>query len=97
MQATYLHRFNGTLMNKIPLLKKIKLQTVGGIGMLAMEDNSFKHIEVFAGIEKPFKMWKQLFKFGVYYVAADSNSSKLNGQIKFGIDMYNSWSKSWSY
>ena len=97
LQLHYLHHFNGTLLNKIPFVNKLKLETVGGGGVLLIEDNNFRHVEIFAGLEKPFKIRRQLFKIGVYYVGADSNFSELDATFKIGVDFFNSFTNSWSY
>jgi hypothetical protein len=96
-QANYIHHFNGALMNKIPLVRKLKLEAVGGAGILLVDDDNFRHAEVYVGVEKPFKIRKQVMKIGVYAVGADSNHSDLSATIKFGFDMYNSFTNKWSY
>lgn len=96
-QVNYAHNFNGTLLNKVPLLKKLKLMEAGGAAVLFIEDNNFRHGEFFVGLEKPFRIRKQLFKIGCYYVIADSNAGKFDNQIKFGIDFFNSFKNSWSW
>lgn len=97
LQANYIHHFNGALMNKVPLINRLKLQSVGGAGILMLEDNNFKHVEFFVGLEKPFRLFKELFKVGVYFVGADSNHSELDATFKIGIDFFNAFTKKWSY
>ena len=109
LQGHYVHHFNGALLNKIPLINKLGVQSVGGAGMLLIESNnliqennlveaeSFRHMEAFVGVEKPFRIGKQLLKIGCYFVAADSNYSELDGQIKFGIDFFNAFTNKWTY
>ena len=97
LQAHYLHRFNGVLLNKVPLVKKLQLQEVVGGGALFIQDNNFRHAEAYAGLEKIFKIKRQLFRIGCYYSVADSNYSNLSGQIKFGIDFYDSFRNSRTY
>ena len=96
-QLHYLHNFNGTLLNKIPLISKLKMRTVAGASTLLIEDVNFRHAEAFVGLEIPFKLWKQVFKIGFYYVGADSNYSELTSTFKIGIDMFNPISNKWSY
>ena len=96
-QLHYLHNFNGTLLNKIPVLNKLGLRTVAGISTLLIEDVSFSHGEAFLGLELPFRLGKQVFKIGAYYVGADSNYSALTSTFKIGIDMFNPYTNSWSY
>jgi len=98
LMLNYLHNFNGTLLNKIPLLKKLHLQAVGGAGILLVNDkDDFQHAEIFAGVEWPFRIKRQLMKVGIYYAVAQSNQSDLSGEIKIGFDFFNSWTNKWSY
>lgn len=96
-QGHYIHHFNGALMNKIPLIKHLRLQAVGGAGMLLIQDNNFRHVEAYVGLEKPFKIKKTLMKVGVYFVGADSNHSDLDASIKIGLDFFNTFTNKWSY
>jgi len=98
VMLNYVHNFSGTLLNKIPLIKKLHLQAVGGAGILLVDDESnFQHAEIFAGVEWPFRIKRQLMKVGMYYAIAQSNQSELSGEIKFGFDFFNSWTNKWSY
>ncbi len=97
LQAHYLHSFNGSLLNKVPLIKKLHLLEVGGAGILLIKDNNFKHAEIYGGLEKVFRIKEQRFKIGCYYVVSNSTYSTLSGQIKFGIDFFDSFNNSWSY
>lgn len=98
LQGHYLHDFSGTLISKIPLLRRTPLQLTGGAGILAIEDGSFLHGEVYAGLQLPFRLAKQRFKFGTYYVGAYSNYGEaLSSQIKLGITYFNSWLNKWEY
>jgi hypothetical protein len=97
LEAHYLHRFNGSLLNKVPGIKKLHLLEVGGAGILLIEDNHFKHAEVYGGLEKVIRIKESRFKLGCYYVVANSTYSSLGGQIKFGIDFFDAFSNSWSY
>ncbi|MEO0898070.1 MAG: DUF5686 and carboxypeptidase regulatory-like domain-containing protein [Bacteroidota bacterium] len=97
-QGLYLHEFNGSLINKIPLLRRTPLQINAGGGVLAIQDGSFLHSELFAGLQIPFRILKQRFKIGIYYVTAYGNyDGALNGQVKVGISTYNPSTNRWSY
>jgi len=95
--GNYIHHFNGAILGKVPLLNRWSIQLVGGTSLLLMEQNDIQHIELFAGIEKPFRLWHQLFRASAYYVASESTEYGSNGGFKFGIDFYNSVSRSWMY
>ena len=97
VQGHYVHHFNGFFLNQVPLINKLKLGTVAGAGGLMMKENSFKHIEMYVGLEKPFRIRKSKYKLSVFYVVADSNYSTIDSGFKFGIDMYNFFTNKWTY
>lgn len=98
-QAHYIHRLNGKLLNKIPFIKKLHLMEVGGAGILLINQNNFRHAEVYGGIEKPFNFNKAKFRFkiGCYYIVSNSNYSKISGTLKIGIDFFDLLTSSWGY
>lgn len=96
-QMFALHHFNGAIMNKIPLVKKLKLQLVVGASALLIQDINYSHIEFFGGIERAFKIRRQLLKIGVYSALRDNNVSTGALRFKIGMDFFNSYTNSWTY
>ncbi len=96
-QANYMHHFEGSILNKVPYLNRLKLELAGGIGILMIEDDNFKHIEAFAGIERMFKIRQQLFRIGTYAVTSINTVEQSNFTFKIGINMYNAFSRKWDY
>ena len=97
LQAYAIHHFNGAIMSKIPLINKLKLELVAGGGALFIEEANYSHIEFYAGLERVFKIKRQLFKIGTYYVLRENNAASVNFNLKFGIDFFNTYTNSWSY
>ena len=87
------HEFNGLLINKIPLLKKLQLREVAGTGFLLAPERGLRYGELFAGVERaftsPFNPLDR-FKLGVYVVASASNELKNPVQFKVG---FTTWDK----
>lgn len=87
------HEFNGFLLNKIPLLKKLKLREIAGTGFLFTQERNLRYAELFAGIERAFQSpFNPLdkFKIGVYVVTSAANKFSNPVQFKIG---FTTWDK----
>lgn len=71
------HHFNGLLTNKIPLFRKLHWNLVGGTNAFYVTKQN-NYVEVFAGIENIFKI------FRVDFIAAYSNGQKGLTGIRIG-------------
>jgi hypothetical protein len=96
-QANYMHHFEGSIMNKIPIINRLKLQLAGGAGILMIEDDNFRHAEVFVGMERAFKLWQELLRVGVYAVTADDTIGEANFTVKVGLAFYSPFTRKWDY
>lgn len=96
VRGNYIHHFEG-IFDKLPLIGRLKLSVAGGGGFLLMEENHFRHGEFFAGLEKPIRIRRELFRFGIYAVTSDNNFAKADFTIKFGISSYDLFRKKWDY
>jgi len=90
-EGHYVHNFEGYFLNKIPLLKKLKLREVAGGGVLWAQERSLLYGEVFAGIEREFK-WPPnpltKFKIGIYIVSSFANRFNNPVQFKVGLQTW---------
>ncbi|MDQ6608707.1 MAG: DUF5686 family protein, partial [Bacteroidota bacterium] len=92
-EAHLVHEFNGFLLNKIPLLKKLKLREIAGTGFLFTQERNLRYAEVFAGVERAFQSpFNPLdkFKIGVYIVGSAAN--KFTNPIQFKVG-FTTWDK----
>ena len=97
LQANFIHHFNGFFLNKVWGINKLKLEETIGGGLLIIPEAKFSLIEFYVGLERMFRIRKQLFKIGVYAVAADNNYNKANIHWKIGVNFYDSFRRKWSY
>ena len=97
-QGHYVHEFNGALINKIPLLKKLQLREVAGTGFLIAPERKLRYVEAFGGIERVFK-WPfnplTKFKLGVYVVGSAANRFSNPVQFKIGITSWDKLKNRW--
>ena len=97
-QAHYLHEFNGAILNKIPLFKKLQLREVAGGGFLYTQERNLRYIEAFAGVEKVIKWpFNPLYKFkmGVYVVGSAANQFRSPVQFKIGFMSWDRKNNKW--
>lgn len=97
LQANFIHHFNGFFLNKVWLINKLGLEETIGGGLLMVPESNFNQIEFYVGLERMFRIKKQLFKIGFYAVASDNNFESAAIRYKIGINFYDSFSKRWDY
>jgi hypothetical protein len=98
-QMHLVHEFNGAILNKIPLFKKLQLrEVVGGGFLIAPEMNDLRYAEFFGGIERVFK-WPfnpmTKFKLGFYVVGSVANQLNSPVQFKFGFTTWDRKRNKW--
>jgi hypothetical protein len=97
-QAHYLHEFNGAILNKIPLFKKLQLREIAGGGVLIAPERDLCYVEAFAGVEKVIK-WPfnpiYKFKLGVYVIGSAANQFRNPVQFKIGITSWDRRNNKW--
>jgi len=95
----YVHEFNGALLNKVPLFKKLGLREIAGTGFLFVpERNTLRYVEVFTGVERVFKYpFNQLgkFKLGVYMSGSAANRFRNPVQFKIGVTTWDRKNGKW--
>jgi hypothetical protein len=98
-EGHFVHEFNGALLNKIPLFKKIGLREIAGAGFLfAPERNNLRYAEIFTGVERIFKYpFNQLgkFKLGIYVSGSAANQFRNSVQFKIGITTWDRKNGKW--
>ena len=87
LEFHFVHHDNGAIINKIPFMKKTGIGLVVGGGMLYVKEFDWEHYELFAGLERNFKLSKRRLRIGLYVIASDGNqiTPKLNYKISFAM------------
>jgi len=97
-QGNLVHEFNGFFINRVPFLKKLKLQEVAGGGFLITHERDLRYFEFFAGIERVFK-WPfnplARVKLGVYVVSSLANKFNNPVQVKIGLTTWDRFRNAW--
>lgn len=97
-QGHLVHEFNGALLNKIPLFKKLGLREIAGGGFLYAPERNLTYFELFGGVERVFK-WPfnplTKFKLGVYVVSSVANKYSNPMQFKVGLTTWDKRKNRW--
>lgn len=97
-QGNLVHEFNGFFINRIPFLKKLKLQEIAGGGFLVTKERSLRYFEFFTGVERVFK-WPfnplARVKLGIYVVGSVANKFNNPVQFKIGLTTWDRFRNRW--
>lgn len=96
-EVHYRHHFNGSLLNKIPFMKKLSLYESAGVNILyAPERRNLFFYEAYAGFDKLVKIWRERFKIGVYYCVGYSNIyNQPRATFKINFEYFDRAKNSW--
>lgn len=96
-RANIIHHFEGTILNKIPLIRRLKMGVAIGAGSLTIPDSQFYHAEAFGGVEKSFTLFRQLVRSGIYAVTSENTLEKSNFTYKIGFTIFEPFTRKWGY
>lgn len=96
-EVHYQHSFNGSLVNKVPFLKKLSLYERAGVNLLyAPERRNLFFYEGYVGIDKLVRIWRDRFKVGIYYTAGYANLfEKPRFGFKINFEYYDRLNNKW--
>lgn len=94
-EAHYRHLFDGSIMNKIPLLRPLRLGITAGFNGLWLADGNFAYLETYTGLEKKFRAWTETLKVGVYYIHSTDSPEANPLQWKVGLSVFNTVTGTW--
>ena len=98
IEAYFIHHFDRSLLDRIPLVRALHLVPAVGGGLLYVAEAQVFHAEVYGGLELPFRLWDQRMRLGLYRVFTDQGSPEIPGfRLKMGMDFYDSYRGRWNY
>ena len=92
-----IHHFQGALLERIPLVNRLNLETAVGGSAVLIPSLDLRHVETFIGVERVFRINKQLMKWGIYRVFTPGKTIGSGFQWKAGINIYDSYRGRWLY
>ena len=94
--GSFMHHFDGWFLNKIPVLRKLKLGTAIGAAFLAIPNENVYHLESFVGLERKVKLWDTPTRFGINYMLVPPSATP-GFKFKLGVDIKDTFSDRWNF
>lgn len=96
-EAHFVHHDNGSIINKIPLMKKTRIGLVVGGGAMYVKQYNYQHYELLAGLERNFKLSRRRLRIGVYGVVSDGNQTPLKATWKVSFAILDDRNMKWNF
>jgi len=79
-------------------VRALRVHVVVGGGVLWVKESKLRHEEIFAGLERTFKLGaRRRLRLGAYGVVANSSINSPQVGYKFSIDLIDTWSRNWRF
>ena len=95
MEGHLIHHLNGYFLNNIPIFKKLKISTFGGLNYLWVDQEINHHTEIYFGLEKSYSVAKQRYRISLSYHEVVNQQFQHRNFFKVGIDWYNFLTNKW--
>lgn len=96
-EAHFVHHDNGSIINKLPFMKKTGIGLVYGIGALYVPEFDWEHYEMLGGLERNFKLSKRKLRIGIYGVISDGNQIVPTAAWKVSFAVLNTRNMKWNF
>ncbi|TNE54375.1 MAG: carboxypeptidase-like regulatory domain-containing protein [Bacteroidetes bacterium] len=96
-EGHFIHHDNGSIINKVPFMKKLNIGLVFGGGALYVKEFNYFHSEVLAGLERTFKFARRRLRIGIYAVASDGNQIAPTSTYKISFAFMNDRNMKWNF
>ncbi len=92
-----IHHDNGSILNKIPFMKKTGIGLAFGAGALYVTEYKWQHYEILGGLERNFKFSKRRLRIGVYCALSTGNNLKPRTDFKISFAVLDDRSMKWNF
>jgi len=92
-----IHHFDGFLLDKIPLINRLQMEVIGGAAALALSDTDYGQLELYVGLGKKFKLFRETVQVAVYRVSAIDTNKRWKGGYVIGFNIYDPFNAQWLY
>jgi hypothetical protein len=97
-EVHFVHHDNGSIINKIPFMKKTRIGLVFGGGYMYIPEHELQHAEIVAGLERNFKLSKRRLRVGLYGVLSTNNiDNRLIPDWKVSFAILNNRTMKWNF
>ena len=93
----FVHHDNGSIINKIPFMKKTRIGLVAGFGALYVKEFDYQHYEILAGLERSIKFSKRRLRIGIYGVLSDGNKTAPTATWKVSFAVLDDRNMKWNF
>jgi len=92
-----IHHFQGSIFQQIPFVNSLKFEIAVGGSALYIPSLNKNQFETFFGLEKPFKFFDEMLKYGLYYVITPGSTIRQGFRLKIGLEGYDRYRGKWDY
>jgi len=96
-EAHFVHHDNGSIINKIPFMKKTRIGLVVGGGAMYVKEYNYQHYELLTGLERNFKLSRRRLRIGIYGVVSDGNQTPLKATWKVSFAILDDRNMKWNF
>jgi hypothetical protein len=97
IEAHFVHHDNGSIINKIPFMKKTRIGLVFGAGVLYVREHDWLHYEGLVGLERNFKLSRRRLRVGIYGVLSNANKSAPRADWKISFAILDDRNMKWDF
>ncbi len=96
-RAGLIHHFDGFFLDKVPLINKLQMEVIGGGAALGLSDRDYGQFELYVGVGKKFKLFKETVQIAVYRMSAVDTNRRRKGGYVIGFNLYDAFNGQWLY